>query len=83
MRYALLTILLVLSACGGGGGGSTAPPVNNDNNNDDSNDAPMQDNFSSGVARFQDATNALGLAYQVTQIEQGELGSFSGGVALG
>ena len=82
MRYALLTILLVLSACGGGGGGSTAPPVNNDNNNDDSNDAPMQDNFSSGVARFQDATNALGLAYQVTQIEQGELGSFSGGVAL-
>ena len=41
------------------------------------------DNFSSGVAGFQDMTSdALGLAYQVVQIDQGELGEFSGGVAL-
>ena len=78
---------MVLSSCGGGGGGggggdSTVPPANSGNNGDDSDDTPMQDDFSSGVARFQDVTSALGLDYQVTQIEQGELGAFSGGVAL-
>ena len=85
MQYLVLLISLLLSACGGGGGGSssTAPPAPPSNNGDDTDDTPIQDNFSSGVARFQDVTSALGLDYQIAQIEQGkELGSFSGGIAL-
>ena len=82
MRSGFLSLLLLalVSACGGGGGSSTtsAPPVAGGNNSDDQGG----DNFSSGVARFQDKTSALGLAYHIVQIDQGELGEFSGGVAL-
>lgn len=81
MRRLVFVFLLVLLSCGGGSG-STVPPANSGNNGDDSDDTSMQDDFSSGVARFQDVTSTLGLDYQVTQIEQGELGAFSGGVAL-